>query len=87
MAQYPYRHSTYFTGRDPTYTSELPPMNSTEDILQEIFMRDRNTVYIASPRYRRFKKLFSVIKNWRRKTVDSSFLNMPRSPRVHRYFF
>jgi hypothetical protein len=24
MSHYPFRHSTYFTGRDPVYTSELP---------------------------------------------------------------
>ncbi|PPQ92229.1 hypothetical protein CVT25_009003 [Psilocybe cyanescens] len=62
MSQYPFRHSTYFTGRDPVYTSELPPMNSTEDILQDIFMRDRNTVYVARPKKNAFKKAMSYVK-------------------------
>ncbi|KAF8810345.1 hypothetical protein BYT27DRAFT_6497647 [Phlegmacium glaucopus] len=40
--RYPFRHSTYFTNTDHIWTSELPPMNSTEDILQDMFMRDRS---------------------------------------------
>ena len=43
-------------------------MNSTEDILQEIFMRDRNTVYnvatAPSQRLHGIKKLFRYIKVW-----------------------
>ncbi|KAJ3502318.1 hypothetical protein NMY22_g18623 [Coprinellus aureogranulatus] len=42
MFQYPYSHSTYFTRTtEDAHTSELPPMNSTEDILQIQFMHDR----------------------------------------------
>ncbi|KAF6741105.1 hypothetical protein DFP72DRAFT_1085067 [Ephemerocybe angulata] len=41
MFQYPYSHSTYFTRSETEYTSELPPMNSFEDILQIQFMHDR----------------------------------------------
>uniref|UniRef100_A0A8H7XS58 Uncharacterized protein n=1 Tax=Psilocybe cubensis TaxID=181762 RepID=A0A8H7XS58_PSICU len=64
MSQYPFRHSTYFTGGDPVHTSELPPMNSTEDILQDIFMRDRNTVYVARPLGKKnpFRKVVSYVK-------------------------
>ncbi|EDR10538.1 uncharacterized protein LACBIDRAFT_325234 [Laccaria bicolor S238N-H82] len=41
MSRYPYRHSTYFTRSDALETSsELPPMNSREDILQDLFMND-----------------------------------------------
>ncbi|KAG2007084.1 hypothetical protein CC2G_014804 [Coprinopsis cinerea AmutBmut pab1-1] len=40
--QYPYSHSTYFTRADShDRTSELPPMNSTEDVAQIRFMHDR----------------------------------------------
>ncbi|KIK00986.1 hypothetical protein K443DRAFT_7235 [Laccaria amethystina LaAM-08-1] len=47
MSRYPYRHSTYFTRSDALETSsELPPMNSREDILQDLFMNDpRNFHY------------------------------------------
>ncbi|KAH6903175.1 hypothetical protein BKA70DRAFT_1301808 [Coprinopsis sp. MPI-PUGE-AT-0042] len=42
LLQYPYSHSTYFTrleGRE--CSSELPPMNSAEDVAQIRFMHDR----------------------------------------------
>ncbi|KAF4603120.1 hypothetical protein AB1N83_004529 [Pleurotus pulmonarius] len=34
MSDYPYRHSTYYT-RNDELISELPPMNTQEDLLQE----------------------------------------------------
>ncbi|KAF8964767.1 hypothetical protein BDZ97DRAFT_1918726 [Flammula alnicola] len=81
MSHYPFRHSTYFTGGDPVYTSELPPMNSMEDILQDIFMRDRNTVYVARPgKLHGLKKFMRSITSWKRGRIDSSFL-LPRSMR------
>ncbi|TFK25410.1 hypothetical protein FA15DRAFT_668483 [Coprinopsis marcescibilis] len=40
--QYPYSHSTYFTRTESQErTSELPPMNSAEDVAQIRFMHDR----------------------------------------------
>jgi len=40
--EYPFNHSTYYTRRDDDpYTSELPPMNSEEDVLQEHLMNHR----------------------------------------------
>ncbi|PPR03378.1 hypothetical protein CVT24_012503 [Panaeolus cyanescens] len=59
---YPYRHSTYFTHVDSLYTSELPPMNSMEDILQDIFMRDRSTVYVAKRQPQGLKRLLKLVK-------------------------
>ncbi|KAF8878070.1 hypothetical protein BD779DRAFT_1474923 [Infundibulicybe gibba] len=32
---YPFRHSTYFTRDDNEFITELPPMNSEEDVIQE----------------------------------------------------
>ncbi|KAF8065276.1 hypothetical protein FPV67DRAFT_176912 [Lyophyllum atratum] len=41
--EYPFNHSTYYTRRDnDPYTSELPPMNSEEDVLQDHSMNHRN---------------------------------------------
>ncbi|THV05709.1 hypothetical protein K435DRAFT_789979 [Dendrothele bispora CBS 962.96] len=51
MAQYPFRHSTYYTRQeDLEFVSELPPMNSQEDVLQELqayhpAYQRRGTVY------------------------------------------
>ncbi|KAF9485666.1 hypothetical protein BDN70DRAFT_870976 [Pholiota conissans] len=84
MSHYPFRHSTYWTGGDAVYTSELPPMNSMEDILQDIFMRDRSTIYVAKPaKFQAFKKLKRSFNKWRRECVSStsSFLFLPRSTR------
>ncbi|KAF8186398.1 hypothetical protein BJ912DRAFT_971675 [Pholiota molesta] len=81
MSTYPFRHSTYWTGGDAVNTSELPPMDSMEDILQDIFMRDRNTVYVAKQgKFHSFKKLVRSFSNWRRTRVSStsSFLSMPK---------
>ncbi|GLB39936.1 hypothetical protein LshimejAT787_0704460 [Lyophyllum shimeji] len=40
--EYPFNHSTYYTRRDDDpYTSELPPMNSEEDFLQQHLMNHR----------------------------------------------
>ncbi|KAF4613184.1 hypothetical protein D9613_011124 [Agrocybe pediades] len=82
ISQYPYRHSTYFTGRDPIHTSELPPMNSTEDILQDIFMRDRNAIYFSEPTTRRtgFKKVLHYLKDWKQ-DIDNRLVSFPRSLR------
>ncbi|KAF8955758.1 hypothetical protein BDZ97DRAFT_256269 [Flammula alnicola] len=57
------------------------PMNSMEDILQDIFMRDRNTVYVARPgKLHGLKKFMRSITSWKRGRIDSSFL-LPRSMR------
>ncbi|KAK7460833.1 hypothetical protein VKT23_008762 [Stygiomarasmius scandens] len=46
MAQYPFRHSTYYTRDDLEFISELPPMNSQEDMLQELqTYHRRGTLY------------------------------------------
>ncbi|RDB28177.1 hypothetical protein Hypma_001298 [Hypsizygus marmoreus] len=41
--EYPFRHSTYYTRHyeEEDFTSELPPMNSEEDVLQEHLMNHR----------------------------------------------
>ncbi|KAK0223934.1 hypothetical protein IW262DRAFT_1492845 [Armillaria fumosa] len=36
MSNYPFRHSTYYTRDDDEFISELPPMNTEEDLLQEL---------------------------------------------------
>ncbi|KAH6891776.1 hypothetical protein BKA70DRAFT_1571914 [Coprinopsis sp. MPI-PUGE-AT-0042] len=42
LLQYPYSHSTYFTRLEgQECSSELPPMNSAEDVAQIRFMHDR----------------------------------------------
>ncbi|KIM41482.1 hypothetical protein M413DRAFT_27823 [Hebeloma cylindrosporum] len=85
-SHYPLRHSTYFTGEDRVYTSELPPMNSMEDLLQEIFMRNRSPDYVAVPKANGLKKVLkNITKNWR-KGVDSSFLLVLRTMRKGSYY-
>ncbi|KJA25286.1 hypothetical protein HYPSUDRAFT_199819 [Hypholoma sublateritium FD-334 SS-4] len=82
MSHYPFRHSTYWTGGDPVYTSELPPMNSAEDILQDVFMRDRNTIHAARPgKLQGLKNLMRAVGNWRRDRVHSSLLMLSRTMR------
>ncbi|TEB32690.1 hypothetical protein FA13DRAFT_1708723 [Coprinellus micaceus] len=52
MFQYPYSHSTYFTRTtEDDRTSELPPMNSTEDVLQIQFMHDRMMAHDEDDKY------------------------------------
>ncbi|KAE9406529.1 hypothetical protein BT96DRAFT_220693 [Gymnopus androsaceus JB14] len=46
MAHYPFRHSTYYTRDDVEFISELPPMNSEEDLMQELQTYGRD---ISSP--------------------------------------
>ncbi|KIK61342.1 hypothetical protein GYMLUDRAFT_73350 [Collybiopsis luxurians FD-317 M1] len=54
MAHYPFRHSTYYTRDDVEFISELPPMNSEEDLLQELQTYGRNLSYPPTPaRYSR----------------------------------
>jgi hypothetical protein len=48
-------------------------MNSMEDILQDIFMRDRSTVYVSKPKSNGLKKVLRSIK-----VGDSAFPGFER---------
>ncbi|KAG7442869.1 uncharacterized protein BT62DRAFT_361498 [Guyanagaster necrorhizus] len=54
MSNYPFRHSTYYTRDEDEFISELPPMSSEEDILQElqIYHRRQASPNVYSPHVR-----------------------------------
>ncbi|PBK63253.1 hypothetical protein ARMSODRAFT_548117 [Armillaria solidipes] len=54
MSNYPFRHSTYYTRDDDEFISELPPMSSEEDVLQELQNYERQaTPNVYPPHGRR----------------------------------
>ncbi|KAK0220924.1 hypothetical protein EDD85DRAFT_960460 [Armillaria nabsnona] len=55
MSNYPFRHSTYYTRDDDEFISELPPMSTEEDILQELQNYERQaTPNVYPPHGRRW---------------------------------
>ncbi|KAF8153101.1 hypothetical protein B0H34DRAFT_800352 [Crassisporium funariophilum] len=61
-----------------TVTHDAQPMNSVEDVIQEMFMRDRETVYAAPQSPNGFKKILRFVKNWKRNS-DTSYILFPKS--------
>ncbi|KAK0205429.1 hypothetical protein DFS33DRAFT_1383334 [Desarmillaria ectypa] len=63
MSNYPFRHSTYYTRDEDEFISELPPMSTEEDILQELQNYERQATTNMYPPHGQRRRIQRVHRN------------------------